>query len=281
MNKGVRVLFGLLFGIFLIGFASAACAPQVALVNQDPYPAIPGDYVKLVFQVNGIDNPDCGDVSISLAPSFPFSLDPGMQSTYSASSFFEKNYGSFMVVPYKVRIDDSALDGENLIEASISYGPSGAGTTLKDSFNVSVKDSRTDFEVFVKNYDSTTSKITFEILNIGKNNVKAVTIKVLDGTSINLKGPDVNIVGDLDSNEYTTADFQVSSASAIIPLQITYTDSIDVRRTLSKEVQFEPGNFDGVGAKKGTSIWMILFIALVVVVVGWFLWKRFKKKSHQ
>lgn len=279
MRTGVLIL-GLLLSLFAIGFASAACEPKVSLINQDPYPAIPGDYVKIVFQINGIDNPDCGDVAISLMDDFPFSLDPGMSHTYSASSYFQKDYSSFMVVPYKVRINEEALDGDNPIEISLAYGTSAEKTVVRDKFNISIKDSRSNFEVFVKNYDFTTNTITFQVLNSGKNDVKAVTIKILDGVSTKLKGADVNVIGDLDSNEYTTADFLMSPLATSIPISITYTDSINARRTINQSVEFIPENFEGVNASSGMSIWMILFFVLVILVIAWFVYKTFKKKSH-
>lgn len=277
MNKGVLVLVGL---IICMAYASALdCDLSASVINQDPYPAIPGDYVKVVFQVNGVDNSECGNVEVTLLPSYPFTLDPGEKSTYSTGSFFAKDYSSFVTLPFKLRIDNEALDGDNQVELSLKYEKGGYQLNSLKKFNISIKDARTDFEVFVKNYDFSTNTLTFEILNIGKNDVKAVTLKVLDGARTQLKGADTNIIGDLDSNEYTTADFLVSPLTTKIPISITYTDSIDVRRTVTQNVQFEPGNFDGVGAKKGMSIWMILFIGLIVVIGVWFVYSRFFKKK--
>lgn len=280
MNKGVLVLFGF---IVCMAFASALdCELSASIVNQDPYPAIPGDYVKVVFQVDGVDNSECGNVEVALLPSYPFTLDPGEKSTYSTGSFFAKDYSSFVTLPFKLRIDEEALDGENSIEISLKYNKGGYQLNSLKKFNITIEDARTKFEVFVKNYDFSTNTLTFEVLNSGKNDVKAVTLKVLDGVRTNLKGADTNIIGDLDSNEYTTADFLVAPLSTSIPISITYTDSIDVRRTVEQVVEFSPENFEGVGAKKGTSIWMILLIGVVVVIGAWFVYKRFfKKKSHQ
>jgi hypothetical protein len=255
------------------------CQLSASLVSQDPYPAIPGDYVKVVFQVNGLDNSECGNVDITLLPSYPFTLDPGEKSTYSSGSFFAKDYSSFVTLPFKLRIDNEALDGDNQIELSLRYEKGGYQLNSLKKFNISIEDARTDFEVFVKNYDFTTNTLTFEVLNSGKNDVKAVTLKVLDGVRTQLKGADTNIIGDLDSNEYTTADFLVSPLTTKIPISITYTDSIDVRRTVEKSVEFNPANFEGVGAKKGLSGWMIALIVVVVLVVAWFVYKRFIKRK--
>lgn len=279
MNKGALIVFGF---IMCLAFASAIdCDLSASIVNQDPYPAIPGDYVKVVFQVDGIGNSECGNVEVALLPSYPFTLDPGEKSTYSTGSFFARDYSSFVTLPFKLRIDNEALDGDNQIELSLKYEKGGYQLNSLKKFNISIEDARTDFEVFVKSYDFTTNTLTFEVLNSGKNDVKAVTLKVLDGVRTQLKGADTNIIGDLDSNEYTTADFLVSPLTTKIPISITYTDSIDVRRTVEKSVEFNPANFEGVGAKKGMSTWMIIVIVVIVVVGAWFVYRRFfKKKSH-
>ena len=48
-----------LFGMLLItGLVSASCVLDTTLLNQDPYPAVPGDYVNLVFQVTGLQSID-------------------------------------------------------------------------------------------------------------------------------------------------------------------------------------------------------------------------------
>ena len=44
--------------IFLSSNVSAVCNLDASLINQDPYPAIPGDYVTIVFQLAGVENPD-------------------------------------------------------------------------------------------------------------------------------------------------------------------------------------------------------------------------------
>ena len=65
----ITIIFAsLLFSITNLTTISAeACSLDVKMVNQDPYPAIPGDYVKIVFQVEGISNSDCGEIEFELA----------------------------------------------------------------------------------------------------------------------------------------------------------------------------------------------------------------------
>jgi len=53
-----------MFAVFLmsVSFATAAveCNLDAKMINQDPYPAVPGEYVKVVFELTGISSLDCG-----------------------------------------------------------------------------------------------------------------------------------------------------------------------------------------------------------------------------
>ena len=74
MKRGIIYL---LLSLMLISFANAeSCNLNAKLINQDPYPAMPGEYVELVFQLTGVENPECGNIGFSVMEEFPFSLNP-------------------------------------------------------------------------------------------------------------------------------------------------------------------------------------------------------------
>jgi hypothetical protein len=273
--------------LLLSNYASSStlgvCSLNTSLINQDPYPAIPGDYVKLVFQVNGVENPDCGDVSIKLNEAFPFTLDPGATTTFTANAgLYERDYSSFLIAPYKVRVDEEALDGSNPIEVAVTYSKDAMKTTTLEKFNVEIEDKRVDFEVYVKNYDTLTNILTLEVLNIGKADIKSLTIKIPAQENISIKGSNTNLLGDLDSNDYTTADFEATSRGGKINIEITYTDEINVRRTVNKSILFEASYFkDRKADEKSYTMWYIIS-PIVLIIIFLILYRRYKKgkKKH-
>lgn len=277
----------LISGIFFAAqFVSAVfsnpCNISTSLINQDPYPAIPGDYVKLIFQVNGMENPDCGEVSIKLNEAFPFYLDPGATTTFTANSgIFNRDYSSFLIAPYKVRVSEEALDGVSPIEVMITYPGGSTQTTTLEEFDVEIEDKRADFEIYVKNYDTLTNMLTLEVLNVGKADIQSLTLKIPDQENISIKGSNTNIMGDLDSNDYTTADFEATSSGGKVNIGITYTDEINVRRTLTKVITFEPSYFQNRKAdQKDNSYWYLAITAALVVVL-FLLYRKYKKgKKH-
>lgn len=270
------VLITLIFlGMFVLPLVSAAgCNLDVSMINQDPYPAIPGDYVKVVFQIDGIQSTDCGTVTFRVKESFPISLDPNVtnEKTINSGTYTQGGYSSFFLAPYKLRVSEDAIEGDNPIEVAFS---SKNGAEILKEFNLYVQDSHADFELYVKNYDPLTRTLTFEILNIEDVDVEALTLEIPKQDNISVKGANKKVLGDLDSNEYTTADFEATVNDGSVDIKIIYTDSINVRREIVKTVEFDSGYFtDRNGSEKSKPVWLYV---LVVLIVAWFVWKQVKK----
>ena len=73
MKKSIITSFILLLAVFYAfgTVTAAACTLDISLINQDPYPAIPGDYVKVVFEIDGLENPNCGTVTFGIKEDYP------------------------------------------------------------------------------------------------------------------------------------------------------------------------------------------------------------------
>lgn len=284
MKKGSYIILTAFIALFAINFISAAgCDLQVSLLSQDPYPAVPGDYVKLVFQVQGTQNPECQDLHFQLVPKFPISLDPNVspETTISSKNYLA-DYSNSVLIPYKARLDDNTLDGDNPIE--VKYYQSNIVDNsyyLTKQFNINVKDVRTTFEAYVKNFNFATNTLTIQVLNSGKSNVDALTIEIPEQDGVTVKGSNKNIVGSLDANEYTTSDFEVSPNKADIKLNLYYTDKIGVRRFANTTIQFTPSNFEGrKTASTGSSTWLWILVIIVIIVI-YFLYRRYKKNQKK
>lgn len=283
MKKGVTLFLGFfVFFYSLAGVVAAigpACDLSVSLINQDPYPAIQGEEAKIVFQIDGVENPDCGTISFSLLDKYPITLSPDQQQTYTfESGTYSRNFESFFLAQYKVRIAQDALDGSSPIEVSYKYGKQ--STTFQEEFDLEIKDTHADFEVYVKDYDPTTGILTLEILNIADVDVEALTVEIPKQDGITVKGAKTNIVGDLDSNEYTTADFEATPKDGTFKVKLLYSDKINERRVVEKEISFESEYFIGRnGENNGSSTWTWIILLIVVVGISYWFYRRHKKKK--
>lgn len=278
--KRSLVIFVCLFYLTSLVYAANACDLDISVYNQDPYPAVPGDLVKIVFQIDGISSKDCGDINFKLIEKFPFTLDPSSEKEYFLrSGTYSKDYNSFYMARFKVRVDEDALDGENPLEIQYIPEKSAFNSFYTKSFDIEVKDVRADFEIFLKDYDSLTNKFTFEILNIGNTNIEAVTIEIQDQESVQLLGSGKEIIGDLSSNEDTSFDMSFISSSDEVRLVIHYSDSINKRRTIEKIVKFNKNNFASSSSNTSGTFWVWFIIIILIGVVGYFLYKKKRKNT--
>jgi hypothetical protein len=277
--KRVMLVFILMFSLsFVLG---QACDPEVSLINQDPYPAIPGEYVRLVFQVDNIASSQCQQFSLELLEKYPLIFDSGTNPIVGVySGFYERDYGgAFLIAPYKIRVDSAALDGDNPIEVALRYGNNLGAETVE--FDLNVEDARADFELHVDDYSYAKREMTIEILNIADSDVEALTLEILPQENVKIYGTNRVVVGDLDSNEFTTADFKALIERDEIQIKIIYTDSTGTRRDLIKTVKFDSEYFENT---KVSSAWgwqtYTIIIILVVGAIWWYRQRKHKSKHN-
>jgi hypothetical protein len=279
----VSLVFLFIFSVQLaFALTTTSCQLSAQLLNQDPYPAVPGEYVKLVFQIGGVDNPNCKDVFFELIPSYPIQFDPNATTKVQIKGgTYLPDYQGYLQVPYKVRIDNSALDGDNEIKVRFSSSDP-RFSTIENTFNISIQNSKASFEVFVKNYNYQTKLMTFQIVNVGKKDVKAIVLEIPEQPTISVQGANMNVVGDLDAQDYTTADFTATPTDGKINLNIAYTDIINVRRSAEASVSFTSKNFEYTKSNGSKSTFYItLLVIVILIVLGiWYFRKKHIKKHH-
>lgn len=274
--KKVVILLLLVFSLVIVS-AETVCEIDATLINQDPYPAIPGEYVKLVFQVEGVIDGDCNDITFELLEDYPIEFDPGETGvrTFKRINYL-RDYRASILIPFEVRIDNEALDGANEIEIQVQSR--GDSPTL-EKFYIEINDVRADFEVYVKDYSYLTHELTLEILNIEESDIEALSVEIPKQDTISIKGANRVVVGDLDSNEYTTADFEAKLSDGEFKINLIYSDLINIRRSIEKTVSYDSSYFTNRKAdeKTTTTITYIFYAAIIGFIVWWSL-KKFKKK---
>jgi len=265
---------------------------NVAFVNQNPYPAVQEEYVDLLFKVENRGTNDANNVTLELIPEYPFSLNPGVNAIQELGTVkgLQNGINAFLV-KYKVKVDKDAIDGNNEIKLKYSEGENSAYYT--QAFNVSVSNSRTDFDVVVQ--DST----TLAIANIGANTAQSVIVRIPEQQNFRVNGTSATIIGNLNAGDYTLVTFQlfqvrnsnVSSGENNLTVEISYTDTLGIRRTTQKNVSFgfstsELGNVTGRFARGGQSqtiisnglLYIIIGAVGIVVIVAIIKIKTRKKK---
>jgi hypothetical protein len=274
-----EIIFGLLFSMVLIGFASASCDMGVTLLNQDPYPATPGEYVKVVFQVNGTETTECNKVFFDIVPVYPFSIEESDTRIVIPGGTYITGYESFILKAYKLRVDKDALDGDNKIKVAYGFVTGGSTNSYIKDFYINVKDARTDFEVSIQDYDAATKTITFGIINVGKYDIESLTLELPEQENIKLVGGSPAIIGSLSSNDDTTANVPAVPKVGEIKVKLNYNDQNDVRRKIEKTAYFSNNLLENGAAKPTRDIYFYLFWIAIIVVVLWVVYGYFRRKK--
>ena len=278
-KRGIVFLLAMFF--FATTFASALCEIDVSLLNQDPYPAVPGEKMEAVFTISNIDSAECGTIEFEVINEYPFTVSPGFDNRYIfQSGTFTKDYNSQKIIPIDYIVDNRALDGDTPIEVKYRHSvSSGSSNFLSKTFDIKIEDVKVDFEIFVSDYDFSTKEIKFEILNIGKADIEAVTIEVPKQEGIKVYGSNRENVGDLSSNEDTSSDLRMDINTNKVKLLVSYSDSIQVRRVVEKEITFDASLFEETKETGGKNYTNWIVAAVVIALILYFFMRRKKKKK--
>jgi hypothetical protein len=300
---------------------------KATFVNQDPYPAEPNAYVNLVFKLENWGTEKAENAVFELLPEYPFSLDTGVNATKELGTIggLQNNQNAFLI-KYKVRVDKDAIDGENEIEVKCTYNYAAEnGVVVTDKFNVTVSNPRTNFDVVVQ--DSTAGTTTLAIANIGANTGYSVIVRIPEQQNFGVTGTSASVIGNLNAGDYTLVSFQVTSNTGIanissiegnipqnrpfnrtsfnrtasnismvgggnLAVEISYTDTLGIRRTVQKEVRLDASGTTRTGTitrstTQGTQLQLpsggLMYIGIgvvgIIVIVVIFRLRRKRKKK--
>ncbi|MEM4268214.1 MAG: COG1361 S-layer family protein [Candidatus Woesearchaeota archaeon] len=180
LNSVVIIFF--LFLVVESVFAANEPADEaivVTLLNQDPDPAEPGQYVNVRLKIENIGNLPATDFILSFEPKFPFSLDSNeiANKSFAVVGPLMKD-DQRIVVKYKVRVSRDAVDGTNIMRFKYMY---------KDKNGV-LKEFAKDFEIDVQSLDPTIAVQTIstnpKIFEPGKKGTIEVTVKNIASSPI-------------------------------------------------------------------------------------------------
>lgn len=321
--KKILCLFILMFALLNINLARGAFSGgtldidfeslDILLVNQDPYPASQGEYVDVLFKLENAGTKEMENVIVELIPKYPFSFDSDEDAikelgTVGTSHTDENAF----LLKYKLRVDEDAVDGENEIKLKCIYGDGNAG--FIETFDITIDNPRTDFDMVVQDIGDST---TLAIANIGKNTAYSVIMRIPEQENFKVTGPSGNVIGNLDAGDYTLASFQISPKGGIMEsmdigdqgenqetainsptesdknlvVEISYTDTLGIRRTIQKEVKFaqsessiqipfsrEELGFQGQRNSSKSLIYIGMGAIGIIVIVIFFKIKKRKKK---
>lgn len=309
---GIFALIFLATAIYAIHFATALntqdyCTLDASIVSQDPSPAVPGEYVDVVFQLTGVNNPECNGAQFELIQKYPFSLDDNDSIRILGANIYAPNNKEVWTIPYKIRVDKDAINGENELDVRyVGNNNNNWAAYSTKTFNITIEDSRTNFDAVVQ--ETSGSQVSIAIANTGKYTANSMIVRIPDQTNFRVSGTNGQMVGNLESGDYTIVGFTImpnmqrnqgatnmSANQNILKVQIDYTDGIGERRTSILEIPLAKSSLStnstaslpsGFGARRQKSSifsqWYFWVIIIALLLLGFGFYNKYKTriKNH-
>ncbi|MDD5086745.1 MAG: COG1361 S-layer family protein [Candidatus Nanoarchaeia archaeon] len=136
---GVLCIFFLVLTKSSFAVISSSADIQVTMVNQNPDPAEPGNYVDVNFRIENIGSSNAEDVIFEILPKYPFFLDPGETAKQNIGSVWGRQIGDEgIILKYRLKVDEDAVEGENEISVRYSLNK-GAAWQKPGNFYVNIR----------------------------------------------------------------------------------------------------------------------------------------------
>lgn len=197
MKSNKKIMLGLISMMLILATISVAQALiadgtnlEVSLINQDPDPANPGEVIDLRFKVGNEGTSPTDTIYFEFLEDYPFSVYDGkIQQNIGSLQGWQKDEEGVIVL-YKIKIDENAVQGTFYIDIRYKSGIYGSWTIIRD-FPIRIR--TRDIVLSIEDIKSTPDPIPpgseFELSFLLKNNadslVRDVTVKLgVSGTTI-------------------------------------------------------------------------------------------------
>lgn len=212
---------------------------RVTLINQEPDPAEPGDYVDLRFKFENYGAEKTGPITVHLQPTYPFSLYNEDDREKVIGSLQSRQLGDTgIIVKYRIRVDKNAIEGPN--EFKLRYKLGTDQWIVPEEFEIAVRtqDAILSVEEIELIPDTikpgSEAKIRIHLKNLADSLLKDIKTKLaLDDISLaTLKSSDEKTIKWLDGNKEVTVEFDLvadpdaESDLYVLPIDLSYFDEV-------------------------------------------------------
>jgi len=219
------------------------------LTSISPSSLRPGEKMNMTFKITNRGSSSISNIVFTWTSSGNTILPLGSDNrviipVIAANSYYD--------IQTEISVSPSATSGVYPLSISIQYtDKSGANQTISSTAGIEIGGG-TDFDVSVQ--DSTAASTTLAITNIGASTAYSVIVSIPQQENFRVTGTSTNVMGNLNAGDYTLASFQITQVSGFqitptrnatnvstsqqrnLRVEISYTDTLGVRRIIQKEV---------------------------------------------
>lgn len=215
---------------------------RTTLVNQEPDPVEPGKYVNVRFKIENRGSKNAEDVTLELLPEFPFSIDKKSDAIKKIGSVHGMQIGELgVIVKYRVRVDENAVEGENILK--LRYKTENSGWVELDDFKIDVRTA--DALLIISSIDpgkiiqGKIVPVTIGFKNLGDSWLRNIRVKLnLDGIPIApIDSSNEKVIRKIMGNSEKELTFKLMAEGDAksniykIPIELRYLDNVGTRYT--------------------------------------------------
>lgn len=219
-------------------------------------------------------------VSGSTAIDIPFAIDDSV----SKKSINVIRAGEEAKIEYAIRSYPSISPGIYKLPLYLEFFDSSGENYTKTEFVSVVVNPKVDTAISIDKSDLTkqvkTGVITFKIVNKGLGQIQFANLKIGQSNDFDLLTPYNEIyVGNIDSDDYQTADFEITAKkdSLSIPVTLEFKDSLNKDHKIETSMALTLLSKSQNGQKSSNTWWIILLVVVIGASLFWYF-KRKKKK---
>ena len=203
-------------------------------------------------------------------------------TTSQAVTAIEKS--STESVSFNLNIDETAENGVYKIPITVSY-ENEAGTEFTRETTVGVVvGGESDLQAGLNSVETeltpgATGTVTFRLVNRGRGSADFVKLNLEDTESFEVLSPNSVYLGDMDSDDYQTADFRIHVSSdaenVSAPVEVSYKD-VDGERTSTQMVDvpvYTQNQLKKYGMASGGSS-LPLVVVVILIAGGVYYWRK-------
>jgi len=280
-NKTTKILV-LLTAIFIAQMCLASALTINSAIST-PREVQPGEKFRLDLKIENNLNADVSNVVITLDLSKVPNFAPYQSSNEIRIDSINENDDE--KASFDLIASSDAISGTYTIPVKITYDGGGVEEktvsviiNAKPNIEISPEEN-----VLIK---GTKGKISIKIINSGLGDAKFLSINLKQVAGIQVIGSDKIYIGNIDSNDFDTADFNIfvdadASSSINIPIELTYTDSRN--NQITKQETFSIKTYTqkeaivlGLINKNNT---FLIIISVVGVIVVFLIYRKIRKRN--
>jgi len=261
----------------------------------DPYPAEPGQIVTLWVAVQNWGEDRLDNVYLRAAPNYPFSNTRrnGIVEVGRIGGFGER------LAEFDLIVNEDAIEGTYSFDVQHCSDSTCTQVLREVEVSINVKTGgspriRVGLEDTVTFWGGKSGEITLNIVNRGKLDIKFLTFTLLPSEDYEILSPEEVYIGELESDDFETADFKIfineeiaSSDTTYIdlPVKVEYTDSNNKDYDSQAQVklriysQDDLKRFDLTQGSSSKASYLFI-VVLILAGAGYWYWKKKKKVTH-